>query len=341
MSRVVFLRINHESEGVQKAVKKALDILKWRKLVEGKKLFIKVNLISSEFVPGQCTSPLVLDGLFRELTRYNYDVIFGDADLAAARQCNKAANVWGHLKLAEKYGVRFQNLSEDELVKVAVNGEVFKSLKIPRTVLEADSIISIPVLKTHCLTLLTCALKHFLGIVPRVRHQYHQVVDKAIVDINAFLKPKVSFILVDGTIGMEGNGPRTGKPKICDVILASSDPVATDVVAAKYMGLPIPEHVKIAAERGLGSLDHEVIGDNFRSNPFEPGDPNAQPIFFWEMRLRKTFLKPLLFDTPTFNFLAWIATKYNTFYYYRRFGKKYVKELMSSWYGKELEKFVG
>jgi len=71
-------------------------------------VFVKVNLISSEFVPGQCTSPLVLDCLFSELSQNNYDIVFGDADLAAAHQCNKAARVWGHLKLAEKYGRDFR-----------------------------------------------------------------------------------------------------------------------------------------------------------------------------------------------------------------------------------------
>jgi uncharacterized protein (DUF362 family) len=284
---------------------------------------------------------LVLDGLFSALSKHNCDITFGDADLAAAHQCNKAAEVWGHLKLAEKYGAKFQNLSEDETVKVPINGKIFKELDISRTVIEADSIISVPVLKTHCLTGLTCALKHFWGVVPRVRHQYHVVVNDAIADINTLVKPKTAFTLVDGTIGMEGNAPRTGKPKICDMILASADPVATDAVAAKYMCFDTPEHVKVAARRGLGSLIYNVLGDTLEPNPFEFPEPDKQPIFFWEMGLRKTFLKPLLFDTPLFRALAWIATKYNTFYYYQRFGKKYAKEVMnSSWYGEQLSKML-
>jgi uncharacterized protein (DUF362 family) len=235
MSKVVVTKVNCEPEGVQKAVIKTLEALEWQSLLHGSKVFVKVNLISSEFVPGQCTSPLVLDGLFSALSKHNCDITFGDADLAAAHQCNKAAEVWGHLKLAEKYGAKFQNLSEDETVKVPINGKIFKELDISRTVIEADSIISVPVLKTHCLTGLTCALKHFWGVVPRVRHQYHVVVNDAIADINTLVKPKTAFTLVDGTIGMEGNAPRTGKPKVCDMILASTDPVATDAVAAKYM----------------------------------------------------------------------------------------------------------
>lgn len=338
MSRVIITKVKHEPTGVQKAVTKALDTLKWQNLLCGKKVFIKVNLISSEFVPGQCTSPLVLDGLFAALSKYDCEVIFGDADLAAARQCNKAAKIWGHLKLAQKYGATFQNLSEDETVKVPINGKIFRELDVPKTIVEADSIINVPVMKTHCLTTLTCALKHFWGVVPRVRHQYHLVVDDAIADINTLVKPKAAFTLVDGTIGMEGNAPRTGKPKICDVILASTDPVATDIVVAKYMGLEIPDHVRIATERGLGSAKYHLIGDELESNPFEPPNPNRQPIFLWEMSLRKNFLKPFLFDTPMFSVLAWIATKYNTLYYYQKYGRRYAEEIMnSSWYGKQLK----
>jgi len=341
MSNVVIKKVNHESMGVQKAVIKILDILNWRSLLKGKKVFVKVNLISSEFVPGQCTSPLVLDALFGELSKYGYDITFGDADLAAAHQCNKAAKVWGHLKLADKYGAKFQNLSEDEIKKMKIGGKVFKELDIARTVIEADSIISVPVLKTHCLTELTCALKHFWGIVPRVRHQYHVVVDEAISDINTLVKSKIAFSLVDGTIGMEGNGPRTGKPKICDILLGSTDSVAIDALVAKYIGIDVPKHVKTAAERGLGSLNYKIVGDMLETNEFEHPDSDKQPIFFWEMSLRKTILKPLLFNTPLFGIFAWIATKYNTFYYYHRFGKKYAKNIMnSSWYGKEFKNMI-
>jgi len=326
MSNIVVARVSHEPLGVQKAVKKALEAIEWQSLLRGKKVFVKVNLISSEFVPGQCTSPLVLDGLFSELSQHNYDITFGDADLAASHQCNKAARVWGHLKLAEKYGARFQNLSEDETVKTQINGKVFKALDVSKTVLEADSIISVPILKTHCLTGLTCALKLYWGVVPRVRHQYHLVVDDAIADINTLVRPKVAFTLVDGTIGMEGNAPRTGMPKPCDLILASADPVAIDAAVAKYMGFDLPKHVETASERGLGSLQYNLTGDALEINPFQSPEPDKQPIFFWEMRLRKTFLKTLLFDTPIFNVLSWIATKYNTFYYYQRYGKKYAKK---------------
>jgi uncharacterized protein (DUF362 family) len=325
---------------VQKAVKTAMEPLWKNHLLHGKKIFVKVNLISSEFVPGQCTSPLVLAEVLKELTERGYDITFGDADLAAARQCDKAAEIWGHKKLGEKYGAKFQNLSKDKLVKVRLNGKVFKTLDVPRCVLEADHIVNLPVMKTHCLTGLTCALKHFWGVVPRVRHQYHLVVDDAIADITSFLRPKLAYTVVDGTICMEGDAPRTGKTKICDMIMASTDPVALDVVAANYMVMPIPRHVIEASKRGVGELDFTLKGDRFEPNPFLLPDPDKQPIFFWEMTLRKTILKPLIFDTSAFEIFSWIATKYNSFWYYKREGMKYSQKIAKTWYGKELAKFI-
>jgi uncharacterized protein (DUF362 family) len=338
-SEVLFIKVKQQRRGVQEAVKTAMAPLWEKNLLHGSKIFVKVNLISSEFVPSQCTSPLVLDEVLRELTERGYSVTFGDADLAAARQCDKACEVWGHKKLAEKYGVRFQNLSKDKLIKVNVGGIVFKTLDVPQSVLDADHIINLPVIKTHCLTGLTCALKHFWGVVPRVRHQYHLVVNEAIADIAYFLKEKITYNIADGTVAMEGNGPRTGKPKICNVIMASCDPVALDAAVAEYMGMPLPEHVIVAAERGVGLLDYVIIGDDFKPEHFLPPNPDKQPIFKWEMAFRRSFLKPLIFDTPIFSIFAWIATKYNTFWYYRREGKKYRRQVEETWYGKEYADF--
>jgi len=338
---VLFVRVNHTHKGVQEAVRTAMLPVWERNLLRGKRIFVKVNLISSEFVPGQCTSPLVLDEVLKELTENGYEVTLGDADLAAARQCEKAYEIWGHKKVAEKYGAHFQNISKDTLIKADVGGTVFRALDIPKCIWDADHIINLPVMKTHCLTGLTCSLKHFWGVVPRVRHQYHLVVNEAIADITRFLRDKIAYNIADGTIAMEGNGPRTGKSKICDVLMASSDPVALDAAVAEYMGLPTPEHVIAAAKRDVGMLEYIIKGDKFEPNPFFPSDPDKQPVFKWEMAFRKSFLKPIMFDTPIFGIFAWTATKYNTFWYYKREGRKYLKEVANTWYRKELEDFLG
>ena len=226
------------------------------------------------------------------------------------------------------------------MIKAKLNGKVFKTLDVPESILKADSIINLPVMKTHCLTGLTCSLKHFWGVVPRVRHQYHLVVNDAIADITSFLKPKIAYTIVDGTIAMEGNGPRTGMPKICNVILASNDPVALDTLIAKFMGMPTPKHVKIAAKRGVGALGCILQGDDFEPNPFILPEPDKQPIFKWEMAFRKSIFKPIMFDTNIFDIFAWIATKYNSFWYYRREGISYTERIADTWYAQELAQFL-
>ncbi len=340
IAKVFAFRVNKNPGGVQETVEKAMTPIWKERLLKGSRVFVKVNLISSEFVPGQCTSPLVLDEVLKEITERGYDVVFGDADLAAAKQCDRAAEVWGHKRLAEKYKARFQNLSKCRLIKAKIGGKIFKTLDIPEVVYNADHIISLPVMKTHCLTGITCALKHFWGIVPRVRHQYHLVVDEAIADITQFVKPKLAFTIADGTVAMEGEGPRTGKPKICDIVMSSKDPVALDAAVAEYMGISIPTHVFAASKRGTGTHRFAKVGYNFESNSFEQAKPDKQPIFKWEMALRKTRLKPIIFDTSLFEVFAFIATKYNSFWYYQRKGKGYAKKIMKTWYGKEISKFV-
>ncbi len=139
-------------------------MIKWRELVKSEKIFVKVNLISSEFVPGQCTSPLILSEVLHLLHDEGFDVCVGDSDLATSRQCNKAAIVWNHKKITEQYNFRFQNLSDHKLINVKVNGRIFKTLDVPQTVLDSDSVITLPVLKTHYLTGLTCGLKNSWGV---------------------------------------------------------------------------------------------------------------------------------------------------------------------------------
>jgi hypothetical protein len=139
---------------------------------------------------------------------------------------------------------------------------------------------------------------------------------------------------------MEGEGPRTGKPKICDIVMSSKDPVALDAAVAEYMGMSIPTHVFAASKRGTGTYRFARVGDNVEPNSFKLAKPDKQPIFRWEMALRRTRLKPIIFDTSLFEVFAFIATKYNTFWYYQLKGKGYARKIMKTWYGKELSKFI-
>ena len=343
-SKVAFVKVKHEENGVQKAVIRAMKLANWKRYVRGKKIFVKINGISDQLVPGQCTSPWVIDTVLSEL-RKNFPkakIYIGDANLAAAEQLNRAAKLWGFYELAEKHKAEFINLSEQPLLKTDFKGKVLRDMEVPKILLDVDCIVNLPVAKTHCLTTITCCLKNHWGLLPRFRHQYHLVANQAIPDVNNFFR-KTTFNVVDATICMEGNAPRTGVPIIFDSILAGNDRVALDSAVATLFGFNPRkiEHIVNAEKMGLGNIDFEIIGDKkeFKPKKVKAPEPNKQPIFLLEMNLRKVpIVNFLIFRTKIFDFFAWGATQYNTVWWYNFHGKKYAKKIIyETWYGNEFK----
>jgi uncharacterized protein (DUF362 family) len=133
-----------------------------------------------------------------------------------------------------------------------------------RTVLGADLVVSMPKLKTHHWAGVTLSLKNMFGTVPGSCYGWPKNVlhwagiDNAILDINAAVRP--DFAIVDGIVGMEGNGPIQGTPKACGVLIFGDDPVAVDATCCRVMGL-LPERVKYLASAGtmLGHLKADKI----------------------------------------------------------------------------------
>jgi uncharacterized protein (DUF362 family) len=87
-------------------------------------------------------------------------------------------------------------------------------------------------------------------------------IDKVILDVNTVLRPRLTVI--DGFVAMEGRGPVGGRPVSMDLIIAGSDPVATDATAARIMGFDphLVNHISSAHAKGLGEIDGvEVLGE--------------------------------------------------------------------------------
>lgn len=336
MSRVVYLKVPQKGNGVQETVRKAMKLGNWASFVKGPKVFVKINAISPQLVPGQNTSPWVVEGVLQELLDSGFKVTMGDADLTARKQLNESSKSWGFTNIAEEYGVKFVNLTEDEqvIVKPPDPDWVLKEVYLAKSLIETDSLVTVPVAKTHGLTKITCALKNQWGCISRdVRSHFHPVADRVISEINRLLRP--SFAVADGTICMEGKGPRTGVPKICDFILVSNDLVALDTVFSKYMGLdPFEiETITESAKLGVGSMNADIIGDLFESNPFKP--PELPFYMAWEMRLRRTPLN-FLFHTPVFGLFCWLTDLYSSKIWYALWGKKLAKPILNdSWYGEQ------
>lgn len=323
----------NDKEAVLDAVKKAMQLADWKKHVKGKKIFLKPNLLSDQLVPGQCTSPWVFEGVVKVIRELgDVEIYAGDADVATAKQMEKAARTWGIKDVCEKYGVRFVNLSKQPTVKIKVpKGKIFRSLNIPKILADCDCIVTIPVIKTHNVTTMTCSLKNQWGCIPRFRHQFHLVADKCIPELNSALK--VKFAVADGTVCLEENGPRVGRPKIMNSVFATSDRVAMDTCACNFMQInpKTVGHIQYAEKIGLGDPKYNIRGDKMESKKFRPALVENHPIVKWELRLRKIpVINELLFKTPIFNIPAFFAAKYNSIWWYHLKGKRWAKKVVRS-----------
>jgi uncharacterized protein (DUF362 family) len=156
------------------------------------------------------------------------------------------------------------NLDDVHLVNLKTHASKLKQLYLPRTILEADFIVSLPKLKTHHWAGVTLSLKNMFGVVPGCCYGWPKNIlhwagiTPSVLDINSTVPP--DFAIVDGIIGMEGNGPTQGSPKPSGVLILGDDPVAVDATCARVMGL-IPEHIDYLAKAGalLGHLEADKI----------------------------------------------------------------------------------
>jgi uncharacterized protein (DUF362 family) len=138
------------------------------------------------------------------------------------------------------------------------------SIWLPTSVTEADVVISMPKMKTHHWAGVTLSLKNCFGCLPgRIygwpKNALHWAgLEQSIIDVAAAVRPR--YAIVDGIIGMQGNGPISGTPIAPGLLVFGDDPVAADAVSARLMGFD-PQKVPYIAEAGsfLGQADLERI----------------------------------------------------------------------------------
>jgi uncharacterized protein (DUF362 family) len=156
------------------------------------------------------------------------------------------------------------NIDDVERVELETRASRLKELFLPKTVLGVDFLVSMPKLKTHHWAGVTLSLKNMFGIVPGSCYGWPKNIlhwagiDRSILDINAAAKP--DFAIIDGILGMEGNGPIQGTPRPSGVLLFGDDPIAVDSTACRVMGL-LPEKVDYLARAGtmLGHVEATKI----------------------------------------------------------------------------------
>ena len=145
-----------------------------------------------------------------------------------------------------------------ETVEVDTAGQAAQQFELLRPVAEADFIIDLPKLKTHVMTGLTAACKNLFGTIPGLKKaEWHmrfpdrERFGEMLIDLLELLRPKMAIL--DGVMGMEGNGPSGGQPRALGLLLASEDLPGLDLAAAYLIGLDPMRAPYLAAahRRGL------------------------------------------------------------------------------------------
>ena len=255
---------DYEEERVNCAVARSIELIGGMNqyVKPGDKVLLKVNLLAAG--EGVYTHPSVVKAVIGLVKDVGGVPIVSDTPgiLHAGKGAVNAITDSGLKAVAEEAGVEAFQLETRGFVEVLVpGGKKLKSIYVAKTALEADVIISMSKLKTHGLTMFTGAVKNMFGVVPpRTRMIAHALgrcedFSEALVDIYSVVKP--GRVIMDGVIGMEGNGPRHGNLKPVGVIMASGDGVALDAVASRVIGFePMEIHTtRAATNRGLGNGD--------------------------------------------------------------------------------------
>lgn len=248
-------------ERVEKLVEACLDLLGGisRFVKRGHTVLIKPNqTVYYSAEEGCTTDPLVIGALIRIVKRAGaarVQVAESSGGFFSSLEC---MSITGVTAVAEKNGAELIDLGSDETPNRTVaipGGRVIQNMPLPVPLLDADVIIDVPKAKTHHIEPISGALKNWVGVVnQKWRNQHHGDVDMMgrFMDIMMVTRPTLS--VVDALIAGEGDGPIANQPHWIGCILASTDPVATDVAICRLLGHDCGKlnFAREAEERGLG-----------------------------------------------------------------------------------------
>jgi uncharacterized protein (DUF362 family) len=248
------VKISRASDDVGDIIKEAI---KNAGLRGKKRIYIKPNLSHPEYLPGVVTSPDVLHQVVSMLRDQNSEVIVGESN-GINYPCWTAFDKTGAKAAVESAGGTVINLSEDKVVEVKFQtGGPLKRLYLPKTVLDAEAVVDLPLMKTHEFMTYSGALKNLFGCIPSNRRIYlHPYLPEVFYRLYTLFKPQLT--IMDARTGIEGNGPTKGKPVKMGLFLTGNDALAVDIVAAQVMKLEWKKtYLKYVADRA--HLDGNAI----------------------------------------------------------------------------------
>lgn len=257
---------SYSVDEVQQAIQSCMDSLGGLSsyINPGDIVLLKPNLLQAkppeEYIT---THPALVEAVINLVKDKGGIPRVGDSPGAFDRGMEKYWKITGLQEVCNRLDVELVNFETAGSYHRTIND---KEYHLTKPVLDADLLINLPKIKTHGLTLFTCAIKNLLGTVPGfTKVEYHKEApqpskfSEKVVDIFALNQPCLH--IVDGVIGMEGSGPSSGDPRQLGMILAGTDGVAIDSFITYALGrnpLSIPTN-RIAYHQGLGEANIENI----------------------------------------------------------------------------------
>jgi len=236
--------------------------------VQDRRVLIKPNLV--DYIPGRptTTNARLVQSLVLLLYRHGArEVVVADAP-AFRKDPLPILDGSGLADVLARLNVSFVDLNHDDSTSRPLHERFIPGLRhlyLPRTFVEADVVISLPKMKTHHWADVSLSLKNMFGVLPGIKYGWpknllHQNgIPASIAALYASFP--FDFAIVDGVIGMEGDGPLFGDPVPSGVLVMGHDGVAVDATCARLMGFEPSRisHLAFMAWAGLGLTDTSMI----------------------------------------------------------------------------------
>ncbi|MDL2324003.1 DUF362 domain-containing protein [Ruminococcaceae bacterium OttesenSCG-928-A16] len=227
------------------------------------KVVLKPNLLAKHAPQKAVTThPSVVRAVILALQKYgvtNITLADSPGGLYTPASMRAIYKESGLAAVCEETGVKLY--TECKSVMLQGSGKLVKQFEVLEPIANCDVIINLPKLKTHVMAGMSGAVKNLFGCVPGLRKaEFHmqfpqkENFGQMLVDLCETLPPQIH--IVDGVLGMEGDGPGSGTPRVCNMLLAGQNPYTLDLALAHYMGMnPAELPVATAAHNsGLAPL---------------------------------------------------------------------------------------
>ena len=249
--------------------------------VRGKNVVLKPNLV--EFEPDSVinTNPMVVHAAYEAFLAMGAESVRIAEGPGHRRNTLDLADAAGYFDMVPGFEELFTDLNTDDVSRVHLPRKLsrIEKLYLPNTTLGADLLVSMPKMKTHHWVGATLSMKNFFGTVPGGLYGWPKNVlhwsgiDECIADLRTAF-PR-TFAIVDGIVGMEGNGPIQGTPKHVGVLVSGRGLASVDATCARVMRIdPLKiRYLTLAAENGGRIEEAEIrqLGESIASvaTPFQ------------------------------------------------------------------------